>query len=67
MLFDGRDKMYLHTGWEKFGRYHDLQVGYVLTFSYLGDEDMRRQHVLPPAQRRRKGGPLNTSSVLSSQ
>ncbi|KAK1605504.1 hypothetical protein QYE76_029177 [Lolium multiflorum] len=40
MLFDGRDKMYLHTGWEKFARYHDLQAGHVLTFSYLGEGDM---------------------------
>ncbi|KAK1697291.1 hypothetical protein QYE76_013988 [Lolium multiflorum] len=40
VLFDGRGKMYLHTGWEKFARYHDLQAGCVLTFSYLGDADM---------------------------
>ncbi|KAK1667111.1 hypothetical protein QYE76_055270 [Lolium multiflorum] len=40
VLFDGRIKIYLHTGWEKFSRYHDLEVGCVLTFSYLGDVDM---------------------------
>nr|XP_051196884.1 B3 domain-containing protein Os03g0212300-like [Lolium perenne] len=40
MLFDGRAKMYLHTGWEKFARYHDLEAGCVLAFSYLGDADM---------------------------
>ncbi|KAK1695599.1 hypothetical protein QYE76_012296 [Lolium multiflorum] len=40
VLFDGRDKMYLHTGWEKFPRFHDLQAGCVLTFSYQGDEEM---------------------------
>nr|XP_051216791.1 B3 domain-containing protein Os03g0212300-like [Lolium perenne] len=40
VLFDGRDKMYLHTGWEKFSRFHDLQAGCVLTFSYQGDEEM---------------------------
>jgi hypothetical protein len=33
MLFDGHGKMYLHTGWEKFERYHDLQAGCLLTFS----------------------------------
>jgi hypothetical protein len=32
--------MYLHTGWDKFARYHDLQAGYVLAFSYLGDAYM---------------------------
>ncbi|KAK1620418.1 hypothetical protein QYE76_025935 [Lolium multiflorum] len=40
VLFDGRGKMYLHTGWEKFVRYHDLEAGCVLTFSYLGDANM---------------------------
>ncbi|KAK1616210.1 hypothetical protein QYE76_021727 [Lolium multiflorum] len=40
VLFDGSGKMYLHTGWEKFTRYHDLQASSVLTFSYLGDADM---------------------------
>ncbi|KAK1619373.1 hypothetical protein QYE76_024890 [Lolium multiflorum] len=40
VLFDGRGEMYLHTGWEKFTCYHDLQAGCVLTFSYLGDADM---------------------------
>ncbi|KAK1621294.1 hypothetical protein QYE76_026865 [Lolium multiflorum] len=40
MLFDGRGKIYLHTGWEKFARLHDLQDGCVLTFSYQGDEEM---------------------------
>ncbi|KAK1629175.1 hypothetical protein QYE76_003490 [Lolium multiflorum] len=40
VLFDGRGKMYLHTGWEKFARYNDLQAGCVLTFNYLGDADM---------------------------
>nr|XP_051210882.1 B3 domain-containing protein Os03g0212300-like [Lolium perenne] len=39
-LFDGHGKMYLHTGWERFARYHDLEAGCVLTFSYLGDADM---------------------------
>nr|XP_051211686.1 B3 domain-containing protein Os03g0212300-like [Lolium perenne] len=40
VLFDGRDKLYLDIGWEKFARYHDLEFGCVLTFSYLGDADM---------------------------
>ncbi|KAK1602723.1 hypothetical protein QYE76_008204 [Lolium multiflorum] len=40
VLFDVRGKMYLHTGWEKFARYHDLQASCVLTFSYLGDANM---------------------------
>ncbi|KAK1626224.1 hypothetical protein QYE76_000539 [Lolium multiflorum] len=40
VLFDGCGKMYLHTCWEKFARYHDLEAGCVLIFSYLGDADM---------------------------
>jgi hypothetical protein len=32
--------MYLHTGWEKFARFHDLQADWVLTFSYQDDEVM---------------------------
>ncbi|KAK1610154.1 hypothetical protein QYE76_033827 [Lolium multiflorum] len=40
MLFDGRGKIYLQTGWEKFARYHDLEAGCVLIFSYLGEADM---------------------------
>ncbi|KAK1607388.1 hypothetical protein QYE76_031061 [Lolium multiflorum] len=40
VLFGGRGKMYLHTSWEKFTRFHDLQAGCVLTFSYQGDEEM---------------------------
>jgi hypothetical protein len=40
VLFDGRGKIYLHIGWEKFTRFHDLQTGCVLTFSYQGDEEM---------------------------
>ncbi|KAK1662670.1 hypothetical protein QYE76_050829 [Lolium multiflorum] len=40
VFFDERGKMYLHTGWEKFARYHNLEAGCVLTFSYLGEADM---------------------------
>jgi hypothetical protein len=40
VLFDGRNKMYLHTGWEKFARSHDLQAGCMLTFCYEGDDEM---------------------------
>ncbi|KAK1614567.1 hypothetical protein QYE76_020084 [Lolium multiflorum] len=40
VLFDRCGKMYLHTGWEEFACYHDLEAGCVLTFSYLGDADM---------------------------
>ncbi|KAK1607815.1 hypothetical protein QYE76_031488 [Lolium multiflorum] len=40
VLFDGRGKMYLYTSWENFARYHDLESGCVLTFSYLGEADM---------------------------
>jgi hypothetical protein len=32
--------MYLHTGWEKFVRVHNLQAGCVLTFRYEGDDEM---------------------------
>jgi hypothetical protein len=38
VFFNGHSKMYLHTGWEKFTRFHDLQAGCVLTFTYQGDE-----------------------------
>ena len=40
VLFDTRDKMYLHIGWEKFTRHHSLEAGFVLLFSYFGDRDM---------------------------
>ncbi|KAK1618467.1 hypothetical protein QYE76_023984 [Lolium multiflorum] len=40
VLFDRRNKMYLHTGWEKFARSHDLQAGCVITFCYEGDNEM---------------------------
>ncbi|KAK1620607.1 hypothetical protein QYE76_026124 [Lolium multiflorum] len=40
LVFDGRGKMYLHTGWEKFVRSHDLQAECVLTFCYQGGEEM---------------------------
>ncbi|KAK1653627.1 hypothetical protein QYE76_071432 [Lolium multiflorum] len=40
VICDARGKMYLHIGWEKFTRYHHLQAGFVLTFSYLGEGDM---------------------------
>ncbi|KAK1602741.1 hypothetical protein QYE76_008300 [Lolium multiflorum] len=40
VLFDGRVKMYLHTVWEMFARFHDLQGSCILTFSYQGDEEM---------------------------
>jgi hypothetical protein len=32
VLFDGRDKIYLRTSWEKFACYHNLQAGCVLAF-----------------------------------
>ncbi|KAK1694967.1 hypothetical protein QYE76_011664 [Lolium multiflorum] len=34
------DYVYLHIGWEKFVRYHRLEDGFVLLFSYFGDRDM---------------------------
>jgi hypothetical protein len=40
VLFNGRGKMYLHTGWEKFACFHDLEADRVLTLSYQGDEEM---------------------------
>jgi peptide methionine sulfoxide reductase MsrB len=27
VLFDKEEKMYLHTGWKKFARDHDVKVG----------------------------------------
>ncbi|KAK1644539.1 hypothetical protein QYE76_062344 [Lolium multiflorum] len=40
VLFDGQGKMYLHTGWDKFARYLDLEPGCLLTFLYEGNGDM---------------------------
>ena len=40
MWVDGHGKMYLHAGWEKFARVHNLEAGCVFTFCYEGDEDM---------------------------
>ncbi|KAK1612909.1 hypothetical protein QYE76_036582 [Lolium multiflorum] len=40
VICDTRGKMYLHIGWEKFARYHRLEAGFVLQFSYFGDRDM---------------------------
>jgi hypothetical protein len=40
VLFDGQGKMYLHTGWDKFARYLDLEPGCQLVFFYDGDGDM---------------------------
>jgi hypothetical protein len=40
VLFDGQGKMYLHTGWDKFARYLDLEPGCQLIFCYDGDGDM---------------------------
>jgi hypothetical protein len=40
VIYDARDKMYLHIGWDKFARHHSLQAGFVLVFSYFGDMDM---------------------------
>jgi hypothetical protein len=40
VLFDGRGKMYLHTGWEKLARSHDLQAICMLTFCYQGGEEI---------------------------
>jgi hypothetical protein len=32
--------MYLHTGWDKFARAHNLEVGCLLTFLYEGVGEM---------------------------
>jgi hypothetical protein len=32
VLFHGQGKMYLHTGWDKFARTHNLEAGFLLTF-----------------------------------
>ncbi|KAK1604551.1 hypothetical protein QYE76_028224 [Lolium multiflorum] len=40
VIYDARGKMYLNIGWEKFARYHSLEAGFILLFSYLGDRDM---------------------------
>jgi hypothetical protein len=38
--FDGQRKMYLHTGWEKFSRIHNMEVGCLVNFLYEGDDEM---------------------------
>jgi hypothetical protein len=38
--FDGQRKMYLHTGWEKFSRIHNMEVGCLVNFLYEGDREM---------------------------
>jgi hypothetical protein len=40
VFFDGRDNIYLYTGWEKLSRSRDLEAGCVLTFCYEGDDNM---------------------------
>ncbi|KAK1609015.1 hypothetical protein QYE76_032688 [Lolium multiflorum] len=40
VIYDARDKMYLHIGWENFARYQRLEAGFVLMFSYVGERDM---------------------------
>ncbi|KAK1696852.1 hypothetical protein QYE76_013549 [Lolium multiflorum] len=40
VIYDARGKIYLNIGWEKFARYHRLEAGFVLLFSYFGDSDM---------------------------
>ena len=40
VLFDGQCVMYLHTGWEKFARAHNLAAGCMLSFIYQGDGEM---------------------------
>jgi hypothetical protein len=33
--------MFLHTGWKKFTRTHNLEVGYLVNFKLEGDNDLR--------------------------
>ncbi|KAK1669869.1 hypothetical protein QYE76_058028 [Lolium multiflorum] len=40
VIYDGRGKMYLHIGWEKFARHHRLEAGFILLFTYYGDRDL---------------------------
>jgi hypothetical protein len=40
VLFDGRGKMYVHTNWEKFSQFHNLQADCVLTFRYKGSDEI---------------------------
>jgi hypothetical protein len=40
VIYDARGMMYFHIVWEKFARYHRLQAGFVLMFSYFGKRDM---------------------------
>jgi hypothetical protein len=39
-LFDVQGKVYMHTGWDKFARAHNLEVGCLLIFLYEGDGEM---------------------------
>jgi hypothetical protein len=40
VLFDWQGKMYMHTGWEKFTRGHNIKVGCLLTFLYEDHDKM---------------------------
>ncbi|KAK1695705.1 hypothetical protein QYE76_012402 [Lolium multiflorum] len=39
VIYDVCGKMYLHISWEKFARYHHLEAGFMLMFSYRGEGD----------------------------
>jgi hypothetical protein len=40
VLFNRQGQMFLHTGWEKFARAHNLEVGCLLNFVFEGDGEL---------------------------
>jgi hypothetical protein len=41
VLFNGEGRMFLHTGWEKFARAHNLEVACLVNFKWEGDNELR--------------------------
>jgi hypothetical protein len=33
--------MFLHTGWDKFARAHNLEVGCLMNFNWEGDDELK--------------------------
>jgi hypothetical protein len=41
VLFDRKCQRFLHTGWVRLDRAHNLEVGCLLNFKYKGDNEVR--------------------------
>jgi hypothetical protein len=40
VMFDEEGRMLLHTGWEKFARAHNLEVGWLANYKWEGDDEL---------------------------